>query len=358
LVAVIALAACSERERPEPHRELERQRRVIEPPSGRVRPLPPHAIRADGVGPYRLGAALTELLDQLPSGPRIETIDIPRVVHQSVLRAEDGTIIVGGEPLGKATFVAVVGGEVARTESGIHVGSTRDEIVRALGAPLEDPERPRDPRLLVPSGLRNARILLDDDRERAVALVITGDDGGRAGATTAVDPAEMAARADAEKVLARVPGLVFWAPLHDALGGHDELVAIARIDEPPQQPQQRTWTLRTFRLDGTRFVSAIEPVPVYQLTAANARWIGADLQNLELYLEVRGRSDALEVGGLLTTRIGEKLRDVVVISPFPVPRPPLVKRAKPASTEPTGANTSDAAAAAPPTPNEDHRAAP
>jgi hypothetical protein len=346
-LVLLALTACSEHERTEPHRELERQRRVIEPPSGRVRPLPPHAIRADGVGPYRLGAALTELLDQLPSGPRIETIDIPGVVHHSVLRAEDGSIIVGGEPLGKATFVAVVGGEVARTDSGIHVGSTRGEIERALGAPLEDPERARDPRVFVPSGLRNARIVLNEDR--AVALVITNDEGGRAGATAFADPADAVARADADKVLARVPGLVFSAPLHDASAGHDELVAIARIDEP----QQRTWTVRTFRLDGAHFVPAIEPVPVYQLTAANARWIGADLQNLELYLELRGRPDALEVGGLLTTRIGEKWRDVVVISPVPVPR----KRPKPVTTEPTGMGTSDATNAAP-SPNADHRAAP
>jgi hypothetical protein len=312
-----------------------------------VRPLPPHAIRADGVGPYRLGAALTDLLDQLPSGPRIETIDIPGVVHHSVLRAEDGTIIVGGEPLGKATFAAVVGSEVARTESGIHVGSTRDEIVRALGAPLEDPERARDPHVIVPSGLRNARIVLDEDR--AVALVITADEAGRAGATTPEDPTDAAARADAEKVLARIPNLMFSAPLRDPAGAREELVAIARIDEP----QQRTWTLRTFRLEGAHFVAAMDPEPVYQLTAASARWIGADVQNLELYLEVRSRPDALEVGGLLTTRIGDKWRDVVVISPKIVPR----KHTRPAANEPMNAGTSDASTAAP-VPNTDHRAAP
>src|SRR5439155_5632276 len=147
------------------------------------RPLPPHAIRADGVGPYRLGAPLADLVDLLPSGPRIATIEIPGVVHRSILHAEDDTIVIGGEPaVGKASFVAVIGSEVARTESGVHVGSTRAELVHALGAPAEDPERARDPRLIVPTGMRNARVVLEGDR--VAALVIAADEGARAGATS------------------------------------------------------------------------------------------------------------------------------------------------------------------------------
>jgi hypothetical protein len=137
--------------------------------------------------------------------------------------------------------------------------------------------------------------------------------------------------------------------LHDPGGGHEELVAIARVDEA----QQRTWTLRTFRAEGAHFIPAIEPYPLYQLTAASARWIGADLQNLDLYLELRSRGDAIEVGGLLTARIGEKWRDVVVISPVAVPR----KRAKSVAVEPTDAGASHDAQMAP-VPNADHRAAP
>jgi hypothetical protein len=350
LVFLLALVAgCSEHRSGEPRREPERHPRVIEPPSGRVRPLPPHAIRSDGVGPYRLGAALADLLDQLPSGPRIETIDVPGVAHASLLRAEDNAIVIGAESLGKASFVAVIGADVARTESGVHVGSTRDEAVHALGAPVEDPERAHDPRMLVPSGMRNARLVLDDGG-RVAALVIAADDTGRPPTpATPDDASDLLARADTDRVLAHVPGLVFAARLRDPNDGHDELVVVARAEEA----QQRTWTLRTYRSEGNRLIPGIEPYPLYELNAASARWIGAELHDLDLYLELRSRADAIEVGGLLTTRIGEKLRDVVVISPVVVPR----KRAKSAASEPPAPGTSDAGGEAAP-PNADHRPAP
>ena len=80
---------------------------------------------------------------------------------------------------------------------------------------------------------------------------------------------------------------------------------------------------------------------VYELTAANARWIGAELRDLELYLELTSRSDSIEVGGLLTTREGDVLRDIVVISPVLVPR----RRGKPVPHEPSDAGTPEPAAA-------------
>src|SRR5207248_3810959 len=116
-----------------------------------------------------------------------------------------------------------------------------------------------------------------------------------------------------------------------------------------EDPQQRTWSLRAFRSEGTRFVLSVDPTPLYQLTAANARWIGAELQDIDLYLELRSRPDAIEVGGLLTTHSGDKLRDVVMISPVVVPR----KHAKYAASEATDAGTSDAAGE-PPAPTPAH----
>ena len=76
-----------------------------------------------------------------------QTRDIP-MTPLMILRAEDDAILIGGEPQGRASFVAVVGGDVARTESGIHVGSTRNELVGALGLPVDDPERASDPRVV------------------------------------------------------------------------------------------------------------------------------------------------------------------------------------------------------------------
>ena len=49
------------------------------------------------------------------------------------------------------------------------------------------------------------------------------------------------------------------------------------------------------------------------------RWIGAELRDVELYLELASK-DSIEVGGLLTTRPNGKLRDVVVISPVVIAR--------------------------------------
>jgi hypothetical protein len=357
-LALLALVACGSKDPPRVDK-AERQKRVIEPPAGKVRPLPPHAIRADGVGPYKLGATLADLLDQLPSGPRIATLDIPNVVHSSILRGEDDAILIGGEPQGRASFVAVVGGEVARTESGLHVGSTRAELVRALGAPLEEPDRAHDPHVVVPSGLRNARVVLDD-ADRVTAIVVIApepardrlldgcsrpdDDGKRFG--ICLSPAgERVARegedlvihvAETDKPIGRpipIPGLVWAGPLRNA-EGRDDLVAIARTDDA----QTRTWTLIAFRFDGSRLVSAVDATPVYRLSASNARWIGAELRDLDLYLEVQSRPDAIEVGGLLTTKAGDRLRDIVVISPVPKER----HRVKPGPTEGQDAGASDA----------------
>jgi len=73
------------------------------------------------------------------------------------------------------------------------------------------------------------------------------------------------------------------------------------------------------------------------------RWIGADLRDVELYLELTSRPDAIEVGGLLTTpgspRTATKIRDVVVIANASVPRKrQQVRQVEPADAPPTAAN--------------------
>jgi hypothetical protein len=360
---LVVVAACSSKDKPKPQQEPERPRRVIEPPSKGVRALPPHAIRGDGVGPYKLGASVSDLLDQLPTGPRITQLTIPGIVRRDLLRAEDG-ILIGVEPQGKATFVAVVRGEIARTEADVHVGSTRDELTRALGEPLEDPDRARDPRLLVPTGLKTARVVMDGDRITAMLIAaeaervraeppaadvpctrppanrekaLTGICMTNAGEVLRVqgDEIQLLAR-DTEKLIApkRVPGLVFATALRNPLDNRDDLVAIFRTEEA----SSRSWYLTAFRLAEGKLVVTLEPSLLYQLTAANARWIGADLQDLDLYLELASRSDAIEVGGLLTTRTSDKkIRDIVVISTVPVAR----RRAKPATHESIDAGTSE-----------------
>jgi hypothetical protein len=349
LAALAALggAGCGNRQREnrEPPRDARRVPRVIEPSTDRVGSLPPYAIRAEGVGPYKLGEKLSVLLEQLPSGPRIALFEIPGVVHRSVIRAEDGAVLVGGEQASTASFIAIVGPDVARAEGNIHVGSTRDELIGALGPPVEDPERAHDPRLLAPSALPNLRVVLDGDR--VTAIVVTGVvaasrqvyDCPRPAATeravgsclagagelieTGASGDEVVIRtADGERTLAttpKLPGLVFAAPLRNAAEGRDELVVVTRTDEGAT----RSWWVAAYRLEGTRLVRTVDPAQVYQLSTANARWIGSDLHDVELYLELTSRADGIEVGGLLATHSashGKSIADVVVISPAQVAR--------------------------------------
>ena len=344
LLAVVSLG-CSDREPPIKKKEPERPRRVIEPPPRGVRALPPHAIRADGVGPYKLGASAAELLDQLPSGPRIRQFTIPGIVHRDMLRGDDDAILIGTEPQGKAKFVAVVRGEIARTEAGIQVGSTREELEHSLGAPIEELDRARDPRLMIPSKLDNAHVVIENDRIAAIVLTpaverlkepvstdhpCTRPAGDRAkrvfGAcltatgelVRAGDDELSVLGKDAEKVVTRlpIPGLVFGAALRNPIDGRDDLVAITRSDDG----QTRTWTLTAYRLIDGKLMRVIGPTAPYQITAASARWIGAELEGVEIMFELVSKPDAIEVGGLLTTRIGAKIEDIVVISPVPVPR--------------------------------------
>jgi hypothetical protein len=342
-----AVAGCSKGKEPEAKREPERQRRVEAPPRG-VRALPPHAIRSDGVGPYKLGATVRQLLDQLPSGPRITQFALPNVIQRDIVRAEDGAILIGAEPQGKATFVSVVRSDIARTEAGVHVGSSREELVRALGAPLEDPERALDPRVIIPSKMRNARVLLDGD-DRIAGFVITDEPErakpapGEARELTAEKRGDelVVLPKDSDKPIARqpLPGLVFAAPLRNPKDGLDEYVAIIRTEDS----QAKAWYLAAFRLHEGKLQQVLKTTLLYSLSAADARWIGADIGDIELYLELTSRADSIDVGGLLTTRNVDKARnddkihDIVVITTTPVPR----TRPRPAH-EPSDAGTSDA----------------
>jgi hypothetical protein len=363
---VVLAAACSDdRASSKPRREIHTPRR-IEPPTGTVRPLPPYAITATEVGPYKLRQRISTLLDKLPSGPRIARFEIPGVLHTSLMRAEDDEVLIGGDATGvgssTTTFVAVLGPEVARTESGVHVGTTRAELERA---PLLQPlDRALDPRLAIPGALPNARLLLERDRVAAIVILAgrgsvepLAQDSGCArppstkdrigaclmgeGELISVEDDELVVRSpETDRPLSapiRVPNLVFAAPLRNVNDGRDELVAVARASES----QQRTWAIVVFRFEGRRHQVVVDPLPIYQLTATQTRWIGADLRDLELYLELASRPDGIEVGGLLTTRSDtDKIREVVALAPVTVAR--RASAGRPATPEPSDAGVPDA----------------
>jgi hypothetical protein len=358
IALAVTLLGCSDRASSKQATRSEPQRRVIEPPSGTVRPMPPHAIRSDGVGPYKLGDRLSSLLAQLASGPRMTRLEIPGLLHLNVIGAEDDLVLIGGESSASiastdASFLAVVGGaEVARTEKGdVHVGSSRAELERELGPFVVELDRARDPRVVVPNELRNARVIVERDRVSAIVVI---DEPPRAAAAppvtdgSAAEPVcerpasteravgacllagtrgELVER-ERDKLIIRsiptdtgegksrvvetlpVPNLQFVAIVRHG-NERDELVAITRTDDP----QERIWSLVAYRFEAKQIVRTVDPEPLYKVSAAQTRWIGAELQDVDLFLEVTSRPDGIEVGGLLTTRPNGKLRDVVVISP-------------------------------------------
>ncbi|MGE0399014.1 MAG: hypothetical protein AB7T06_20055 [Kofleriaceae bacterium] len=370
LVLVAAALGACEREptnRREPAHEVERARRVIEPPAGIVRPLPPFLISSAGVGPYRLSDRLSDLLQQLPTGPRIATLDIPNILYRSLIRFEQDSILVGGEPQGTATFVAVLDAQVARTESGLHVGSTREDV-KKLGPPLEELNRAHDPRLEFLANPRGARVVFDPDRktDRVAAIVVTTEvppaarttneagcprpvpaattieevgtlfgacfTGSGPGELVQVDGSDISIRgAGSDKLLAPLrlnQKVVFAAPLR--VDGRDELVVITHDDEP----QTRTWSVVAYRFEAGKMIKTADQ-ELYSLSATNARWIGVELAEIDLYLELAAGNDVIEVGGLLTTRADlpdakAPWRDVVVISPVSVQR----RHEKPAKANP------------------------
>jgi hypothetical protein len=357
------LAACSDDGAPrkqEKREPLPTVRREIEPPSGMARLLPPYVITATEVGPYKLEQTIATLLDRLPKGPRMERFEIPSVVHASLMRAEEGgTVLIGGEPTGTTTFVAVINNsDVARTEHGVHVGASVADLAK-LGPLVDDADRAFDPRLVVPAAMRNARFVVTDKRVAAIVILAGG------ASTTPGDAAcprpkstETAMGAcfaaggrlisyEHDEIVVQTPegervdaigveNLQFAAVLRNPIDGRDEVVAIQRDDDL----QTLRWRIAAWRYDGAKRRFAVEPTTLYTLTAAQTRWIGADLRDIDLYLELASRPDGIEVGGLLTTRAADgKIRDVVALLPATAPRR---HPAKPPQTDPGDAGVIDA----------------
>lgn len=320
------------------------------PPAGVVRALPPHAIRSDGVGPYLLGESLATQLDELPSGPRLTLLDIPSVVHYNVIRAEQGSVLVGGDPLGPAAYVAVVAADVARTESGLAVGATRSQVETKVHMVERDPTLARDPRISIPVGSPGMRLLFDGDdvlrglvvmRSTATELTApatprTSSDSSKTvapklcvfhaspTATKSVDP-ECPATSDiikisGEDVVVRSPdsarppmavrfrGLAWTAVLE--IEQRETLLVISRQDTA----SKKSWMLSVLRVDQGKLLRLLDQT-LYVVTSENARWIGAELDGVDLMLEVAARGDTLYVGGLLRTATNSRVRDLVPLLP-------------------------------------------
>jgi hypothetical protein len=394
LVVVAVLGACSDGDRaalPPGGRDAGRAtQRVIEPSPGTVRPLPPYAIDAGGVGPYRLGAKRRQIAALL-SIPRVAILDIRGVVDASVIRAEDDEILIGGRraeatSFEAASFIAVLTKEIGGTEGGVTVGSRRAAL-DALGAPVVDPAVARDPDIDIRAGLPGAWFLMRDGQVRAILLHATeasttapgardagvGADAGTEAGGDGCAPIELRAVADlapaaqigaprrvvagcfsggagqalvvgAEAIAVldvgdarprrlaslELDGLVWAAPLR-VEPGRDDVVAITQR----LTADELIVSLVALRLEGGRLVRVADDA-VYRLSRNEGQWIGASLADLRLFVTVEARSDGFGVGGALVHGGQGPIRELAPLLPV------TVSRRRRGGAEPAAATAIDA----------------
>lgn len=363
MLAVPAMLACSGRDSsstPSRYDAGPPPRRVIGAPPRHVRALPPHAIGREGVGPYKLGVSMSQILSALPLGPRMALLQIPGVLDYTVVRDEG--LLVGGERQGPATFIAIVRQSIARTEDGVGVTSTAASVEELVGPTLASPAVARDPALWVGSKLPNARFVMGEGRVIGVLLTAAGSSatpaaqvaadgdagvsaprcersataGDFAGAATGVTFAAaclggadgvgvagelvvVAARSVGDARARRlatteVRGLRWAAPV-EIDRGRDEVVAVAET----RDGDVRVFTVVALRLEGGKLVRVAES-DVYRLDEQRAAWIGATLDELALHLEVRFDGDVLVAGGVLVHQGRSGNRELAPLLPVSVRR--------------------------------------
>jgi len=340
LIAILLVAACSSG--------------TSDPPRSVVREVRarPYAIDPGGVGPYRLGATQNEVFETLPPEqgiPRVVIFDVERVLDTSIILAEQETVLLGGRPGERVSFVAVLAPTIAQAEGGVRVGSSVQDLA-ALG-PEKVGRTARDPRIFVPLSLPGARFVVHG--ERVIAILLREADEGAPALCKATPPASeddiraaaglacgrvraacltsaakeaivtdgdalVVVAADGPKarkvVESVIPGLVWAAPLYG--GDHrDEIVAIVerRDDETLIE------TLIAMHLEGDKLVRTLEE-KVYELSSTSAQWIGANLADVRLLLTVEPRGDGYEVGGILVHANDARVRVVAPLVLRPVER--------------------------------------
>lgn len=365
---VVAVGGCSDKAAaPAPPGDGGRARRVFTKPPGTVRAVPPHAIRAEGVGPYLLGAGLKDVLGLLSRGPRVALIEIDDVIEYSLVQAEDDKLVIGSERNGGVSFVTVLDRDIARTESGAGVDAERAELDEALGARSEAANRAADPRIARFAALPNVRFVLDAQRVIAVAVTVDdrpprvtpapdapapaptpvvaapkrcATDGLRAaegelfeasilGAVTVASigcldgstPMAVVTAGDRLSVIAGDAGktrrlrvdtpadLVFAAPIDVDGDGSDE---VAIVTEPSAAGVKIT-RLDVHRVEGGR-LQRVAGADVYRVTDKSARWAGAQLSQISLMLELRASENTVFVGGLYVQRDGRSVRIVAPLT--------------------------------------------
>lgn len=350
-------------------------RRVPQPSPEAVRAIPPHAIRADGVGPYRLGAPLRDILSRLRHGPRVELLQIEGIADYSLVRAERKEIVIGvHKPLG-VTFVTVLGSAIARTEQEVGVGTTSAELHKKYGDSLRLRSYAADSRIFRPLALPGVRFVIANKRVQAVVVgrapVI--DEGAKSncepesfrkarprvasvarlgpdavvtfGCLSATERLALVRKGDRVQAVmsstarskrgpaATIPGVEqAWALDVDG-DGRDELVAVVES----RSGARRMIGVEVFRVDAQRLTSLVKE-PVYSMDDSATAWMGARPADVSFLLEVEARGGLMTVSGLYLHRGILGVKEIVPLTTVSVLVRPRRAGDPPTEPGPTGAD--------------------
>lgn len=348
------------------------ERRVFRPRPGRVLAPPPHNIHAGGIGPYSLGASRKEIYKVLSHGPRVELLNIDRVVDYSLVRTEQDGLLIGTSRRSGVQFLVAVDKEIAHTDKGEIIGVPVDKIEEVAGEQAVIP-RAMDPRIRIHVGLPNARIITDGRRVEAVLvaddrrfeppepepaeaedeLFDPGDAGveeeppvltGRPCEHVAAMRENAAAIIDASRISkSRSPVITYGCgstalavvtadsqvavitgaddkPRRSASSAIDGLAFAAPLDvdgdgsdEVAVVTRRRAETSVKFRVEVlSPEMSSLASREAYELHEATVRWVGAQrLEDTDLLLELESRSPGqVRIGGIYIQRNRGGLRNV------------------------------------------------
>jgi hypothetical protein len=379
ILLVVTALACGERDATPRHEDGGVGRRVFDPPPRKVRAVPPYRIADAGIGPYRLGDPLREVFELLPGGPRVELLQLERLVDFSLVRTDGDKLVIGADRSAAVAFVAALGPGVARTEDGVEVGTSVDEVERHLGPRAAAPAVV-DPRLIryaaapglrivaldgavaallvaatppagrpraaprCPRRLESELALVTAARLKAGARVHLGCFTGAGGEALVVGPTGFAVVGGVTGRVRRLLGdaredLAFGGALDLDGDARDEIVLVRR-----PRGDALVVAVEVLSVEGGRLVPRLGPggATVYQLATPAAEWIGARLRDLDVLIEVAGSGDGVAVGGVFVRRGPGGLRDVAPLSPVALP----LSRGRRRGGEPGGAAASGATGAA------------
>jgi hypothetical protein len=353
-LALLAASACGNRDgEPAAADDAARPKRVFDPPPGEVRPVPPFAIRSDGVGPYLIGASMKEVLDLIPRGPRIELLNIEGVAGYDLVRSEGRALVIGGGE-SRVRFVVVVEPEIAKSASGIGVGATSVELVEALGDPAAPADRAADPAVREFGSLPGVRFILA--RGKVAAVIVAPRDGVqepdppesvecraggslreargaivdaakvgddkqvtiRFGCITGSSPEAVVTGPDKIAIVSgepdklkrvasrRATGVRYAAPIDLDRDARDE-IGVVYIDRVPEQSIEARVEL--WRWDGGK-LAAVASDTVYEVDDEAAAITGARVDDVDLLLELTAADKNLSVGGVYVHRSKGRTREV------------------------------------------------